>query len=237
MGRTADIIRYARKYIGYDYRHFTAEFGGGCYAWCAAFISTIAKESGNGDIIPRSTSCNEQIRLFKDLGCWLGKVNDVRVGDIIYYDWDGTADPEYRTRPVEHVGIVAEVNGNNLVVIEGNKGDAANSDTRVDFRRITKGYPYIFGYARPKYDTAESVKHEDKYVSVEVRQLEYGMEGKDVEAMQAILIAKGHSCGKYGSDGDFGDCTVDAVRDFQTQHKLTVDGICGEKTWKELIDR
>lgn len=231
MGKMTELVRIARKYIGYDYRHFTAEFGGGVWAWCAAFVSTVAKESGNGDIIPRSTSCNEQIRLFKAQGAWLGKTMDIHVGDILYYDWDFKDEP----LPAEHVGIVAEVNGNMLKVIEGNKGDAGNAQTTVGVREISKGYAYIFGVARPNYAASDTPVVEDKIVTVEIRQLSSGMKGRDVEAMQAILIAKGYSCGSYGSDGDFGSRTYDAVRNFQTDRKIEVDGICGQQTWKELF--
>ena len=231
MGKMTELVRIARKYVGYDYRHFTAAFGGGCFAWCAAFVSTVAKESGNGDIIPSSTSCNEQIRIFKSNRSWIGKTTDIHVGDIIYYDWDFLDEP----LPADHVGIVIEVNGNSLKVIEGNKGDAESSQTAVGIREIPKDYRYIFGIARPKYDSVEAEKPVDKIISVEVRQLQRGMTGKDVEALQGILIAKGYSCGSYGSDGDFGDKTHDAVRNFQTDRKIEVDGICGQQTWKELL--
>lgn len=232
MGKMTEIVRVARKYIGYDYSHFTAEFGGGVWAWCAAFISVIGKESGNSDVIPRSTSCNEQIRVFKAQNAWLGKTTDIRVGDVLYYDWDFKAEP----LPADHVGLVVEVNGNMIKVIEGNKGDGGSASTVVGVREISKSYDYIFGIARPKY-AVDSVPEADKIVSVELRQLSSGMKGKDVEAMQAILIAKGYSCGTYGSDGEFGGCTTDAVKNFQLEHNLTVDGICGPKTWKELINR
>lgn len=72
-------------------------------------------------------------------------------------------------------------------------------------------------------------------ISVELRTLRSGMGGKDVEAMQAILIAKGYSCGKYGSDGNFGENTQKAVRNFQTDRKISSDGIVGKKTWSELF--
>lgn len=231
MGKMTDLIRTARKYIGYDYQHFTATFGGGCWAWCAAFVSTVAKESGNGDVIPSSTSCNEQIRVFKQNGCWLGKTQDIRVGDIIYYDWDFINEP----LPADHVGIVIETNDKTVKVIEGNKGDADNDRTTVGVREIAWDYRYIFGIARPKYDAADAVQDAPVMVSVEVRQLSRGCKGKDVEALQAILIAKGYSCGSYGSDGDFGDMTFDAVKNFQTDKKLEVDGIAGQQTWKALL--
>lgn len=231
MGKKSDLIFQARKYIGYDYQHFCNEFGGGCWAWCAAFVSTIGKESGNEDVIPRTTSCNEQIRIFKERGQWLGKTSDIQAGDIIYYDWDFLDEP----LPADHVGIIAEVNDGMIKVIEGNMGDRDNSDTTVGYRTIPKGYKYTFGIARPAYSEESSAPGTSKIITVEVRQLEEGMEGKDVEALQAILIAKGYSCGSYGSDGDFGKKTKDAVKNFQTDRKITVDGIAGAQTWKELL--
>lgn len=233
MGKVSDLIYQARKYIGYDYQKFCAEFGGGCWAWCAAFVSVVAKESGNDDVIPRSTSCNEQIRIFKQNKAWLGKTQDLRVGDIIYYDWDFADEP----LPAEHVGIVAEINGDSVKVIEGNMGDRSNAETAVGFRTIPKSYKYIFGIARPNYTGENSEKIPEKIVNVEVRQLEEGMTGKDVEAMQAILIAKGYGVGSCGSDGDFGKDTKNAVKNLQRDRKIEVDGICGAQTWKELLKR
>lgn len=233
MGKKSELIKKAQSYLGANYQHFCDEFGGGCWAWCAAFVSTVGKESGNADCIPRSTSCNAQISSFKLQGTWLGATTDIRVGDILYYDWDHINEP----LPADHVGIVTAVNGDNVTVLEGNKGDAANNRTVVGYRTISRTYKYIFGVARPRYDAEATISEKETIVNIELRQLEKGMKGKDVEAMQAILIAKGYSCGTYGSDGDFGEKTDSAVRNFQKEHKLEVDGICGVKTWKELISR
>lgn len=40
---------------------------------------------------------------------------------------------------------------------------------------------------------------------------------------------------KLTLDGDFGANTDYALREFQKVHKLEVDGICGQKTWNELL--
>lgn len=231
MGSKIKLIETAKRYVGYDYRHFTEAFGGGCWPWCAATVSVIGKESGNADCIPWSTSCNAQIDQFKKDGRWCGITKDIRVGDILYYDWDKIAE----ARPADHVGIVVEVSGDTVKVLEGNKGDADSDQTRVGVRTITKSYPYLFGIARPDYDEAT---YEEKKISIsDVRQLGRGTKGKDVEAMQAILIAKGYSCGSYGSDGDFGEATEKAVFNFQTDKKLDADGICGPQTWQALINK
>lgn len=68
----------------------------------------------------------------------------------------------------------------------------------------------------------------------EPRVLKNGMSGADVKTLQQKLIKAGFYCGKYGADGDFGDATEMAVRRFQTQHGLAVDGQAGPKTMAAL---
>ena len=66
------------------------------------------------------------------------------------------------------------------------------------------------------------------------RILKKGMSGGDVKAMQGALIALGYDCGKYGADGDFGAATEKAVKAFQQDHGLTVDGQFGPKSLEAL---
>lgn len=58
--------------------------------------------------------------------------------------------------------------------------------------------------------------------------------GVAVQICQRLLIANGYSLPRYGIDGDYGSETVEAVRKFQKDRGLTIDGICGPKTWAEL---
>ena len=66
------------------------------------------------------------------------------------------------------------------------------------------------------------------------RLLREGSEGEDVRQLQADLIRLGYDCGRWGVDGDFGDATEQAVRAFQRDHGLEVDGVVGEKTTAAL---
>ncbi len=64
--------------------------------------------------------------------------------------------------------------------------------------------------------------------------LRRGDVGESVRQMQVLLNAAGFNVGRAGTDGIFGNATDDAVRAFQTANGLTVDGICGPKTWAAL---
>ena len=49
-----------------------------------------------------------------------------------------------------------------------------------------------------------------------------------------MLLKLGYDLGPCGIDGDFGNATEAAVRNFQSDHRLAVDGIVGKNTWAEL---
>ena len=66
------------------------------------------------------------------------------------------------------------------------------------------------------------------------RELSYGDEGQDVKELQTMLIQLGYSCGKYGADGDFGSGTKAAVKAFQSDFGLDVDGIAGKNTLSRI---
>ena len=65
--------------------------------------------------------------------------------------------------------------------------------------------------------------------------LKKGDKGADVANLQKLLMKAGYALPKYGADGDFGDECLSAVKAFQRDNKLTVDGIVGAKTWAALL--
>ncbi len=56
-----------------------------------------------------------------------------------------------------------------------------------------------------------------------------------IKWLQSRLIELGYSCGKAGVDGSFGNDTLSAVKKFQKDKGLSVDGHVGKATHKELI--
>ena len=114
--------------------------------WCATFVSTVSIECGMTDIIPTECSCERQIKLFDDLGCWIEDDAYVPLpGDIIYYRL-GNKDSGDCTKWANHVGIVIGTYEGKIRVIEGNKDDA------VDYRYIFRWDPRIRGYGLPDYE-------------------------------------------------------------------------------------
>lgn len=68
-----------------------------------------------------------------------------------------------------------------------------------------------------------------------IRILRKGSNGLDVKQLQKALISLGYSCGNYGADGDFGSATIKAVKEFQRDNNLEVDGEFGPESTKALL--
>ena len=71
--------------------------------------------------------------------------------------------------------------------------------------------------------------------TVGMRILKKGCTGQDVKALQILLIVYGYSCGSSGIDGDFGPATEKAVKAYQKDKGLAVDGIVGKGTMGSLL--
>ena len=93
----------------------------------------------------------------------------------------------------------------------------------------TKGHTVIVvsGRARSTATTSNTSTATKSYLSK-------GDKGNGIKTMQTMLIACGYSCGSYGADGDFGSGSDKALRKFQGDYGLTVDGKYGSKSKAKL---
>lgn len=85
--------------------------------------------------------------------------------------------------------------------------------------------PNYWGFMDKYYDysdTAATVVVEPQTLGSRV--LKNGSEGDDVKEMQSGLIQLGYDLGRWGADGDFGDQTEMAVKQFQKDHGLEATG-------------
>lgn len=163
MKKRIDIIDTARYYLGCCERDHTHKPIIDVYntivplprsyklrytdAWCAAFVSAIAKLNDALDIIPAECSCYYMMEAFKAISEWVE--NDAYMpesGDVIFYDWQDTDCDSDNTGSPDHVGFVEFVQGGKIVTIEGNYNDA------VQRRVLDINGKYIRGFGTPHYD-------------------------------------------------------------------------------------
>lgn len=73
-------------------------------------------------------------------------------------------------------------------------------------------------------------------VSVQLPYLKKGSTGEAVEAVQRLLDTYGYRLGSRNPyDGSFGSMTDAAVREYQADNGLYIDGEVGAKTWAKLL--
>jgi peptidoglycan hydrolase-like protein with peptidoglycan-binding domain len=64
--------------------------------------------------------------------------------------------------------------------------------------------------------------------------LRNGAKGSEVKKLQEALMSAGYNVGSTGADGIYGTNTANAVKKFQSDNGLAVDGVAGEQTFGSL---
>ena len=202
------------------------------YAWCDVFVDWLFYKCF-GDSLGRNMICQPtgsagagclySAQYYKSAGRWV--TNSPQAGDQIFFT--------YSPGEYSHTGIVEQVNGDTVTTIEGNTSDS------VGRRNYNIGNPVIAGYGRPKWELAADAVIPDDPVIPDVPSIDYpllkkGAKGEWVKKLQEMLVEAGYDVGSAGTDGDFGNDTYYAVRRFQMEHNLEVDGECGDNTWAAL---
>lgn len=234
MATATDIVKKAESYLGYkegsgNKNQFSTMMGRPAEAWCADFVCAVFKMCNALDLITNSASCGVMIRGAKNNGTWHSGSSGIKKGDLVYFDFD-------RDGEQDHVGICYSATTYYVSCIEGNtsSGTSGSQSNGDGVYKRTRNKKYVLGFIRPKYD-GETVKQEEVKVTVELTQLSKGSKGTQVKTLQRLLISNGYSCGRAGVDGDFGNSTFSAVKAYQRDHHLSIDGICGKNTWNKIL--
>ena len=108
--------------------------------WCACFVSWCADQCGyiESGLVPKFAGCVDGANWFKSNGKWQDRTYEPKVGDIIFFDWEGDG-------TTDHVGIVEKCENGTVYTVEGNSGDACKQ------RQYTVGSSNIYGYGIPAY--------------------------------------------------------------------------------------
>ena len=125
-----------------------------------------------------------------------------------------------------HVGMYV---GDGLVI------EAAGTEQGVIISKITDSKWKWWGELNcVEYEKAEPVPVPPEGDEKKMPTIRKGNKGKVVREMQEKLLQLGYNLGICGADADFGVATEKALKQFQREHGLVEDGICGPKTWAAL---
>lgn len=229
MSKAAEIVARANACLGLTRIQLGIL---GYHAWCAHFVSEVLRYVG---IDMYDLSCTRMQAKMDDSKDW-DEPDDLHPipGDILFFDWDHK--PE--ELPLDHVGIVTGYSNGTITYVNGN-GNDSNRVTRQTMSIKNTSIEYWMRYAGD--EKVEPIPDPDpiptpktiKKCTVELEELSYGCKSPSVETMQNLLADVGI---ELDVDGNFGPDTERALKEFQKRYKLTVDGICGPKTWKALIE-
>ena len=172
------------------------------------------------------------VRARNNYADWCGIKGDGKIPDA--RKTEGAAVFRRGAKYIEHVGyLVRPVDENNRagdwIVVEAKGVYYGVVETK-----LNSGKWNCWGWMTKYFDYAEQPETAKEYGG---RNLRRGMSGSDVRALQSDLITLGYSCGKYGADGEFGRATESALKAFQKDNGLTVDGIAGKNTYAMLDKR
>ena len=168
MATRAQAVALARTYIGCsrgDKQHrdlvntFNSvkphgEVGNYSCAWCAiTWTALMIKLKMGQDKAAYSYNCGTLITYSRKIGTWVE--NDAYVplpGDGIIYYWGDSGRGDC-TSGASHVGMVEEVSGGYITIIEGNKGSGYCGR-----RKILVNSRYIRGFMVPKYEGSANME-------------------------------------------------------------------------------
>lgn len=241
MTQKEKVIQIAQGEIGYKekangwtkygqwYEENVAKVDGFAEAdWCNMFITWCMNQAGAMDnqvypfTSPQGSACPYCLSWFEKKGCRTGADDMPQVGDLVFYRWNAN------TSYIDHIGIVEKVEGSSadnakMTVIEGNKGNA------VARRTVAYRAAEVIATVRPEYKAGEI--QEGVKAPFEMSQ---GSKGDSVKILQMALEMKGYDVGADGMDGILGAQTAAAVKKFQKDAGIEVDGVVGTETWTKL---
>ena len=195
--------------------------------WCDAFVDYCFYEAYGADEARRllcggfDDYTESSAEKYKKAGRWF---TQPKVGDQIFFK---------NSIRICHTGIVVKVDADRVYTIEGNTSngeEVIDNGGSVCRKSYALNYDRIAGYGRPLY------RNEYMFVCKTIR---YGDTGAEVYLLQRLLRAEGYKMmnGRaLGLSKRFGDQTEYCLKQYQRDHGLEDDGICGPKSWKSLIN-
>lgn len=201
-------------------------------AWCDCFVDWCFNKA-YGSVVAQQLECGgfkefytpTSARCYKAKNQWF---SSPKVGDQIFFK---------NSERICHTGIVIAVSGSTVTTIEGNTSGGSSvvaNGGGVFQKTYNISNSRIAGYGRPNYGTQEG-----SGFTLTLKEIQNGSNGNDVLLLQEIFRAREFDKGVIGEslalDKSFGAKTEKVVRAYQKTRNLSVDGIVGANTWRDLL--
>lgn len=226
--------------------------------WCQYFVDGIAVMVTGSTEEAKRLLCQEKLErmtgytpegaaCFIDAGRWY---SIPEVGDVVYFY--GRVSSEEGRKRICHTGIVEWVNRGSQTfgTIEGNSnfdGFTTNggSVARHEYSYANVGGDNrVTGFGRPNYvidleGIFIEIGEQKMATRFKLNVVKIGDKGTSVYLLQQLLKCRGFNPGEL--DMEFGPQTEAALINYQTARTNAgadiggIDGICGEKTWSDLL--
>lgn len=183
--------------------------GQGCYEFCVAcFIKALGLKRAK-KLLPMVNYAEAAAASWPD-----GLSRQPIAGSIIFFDSDGNG-------KADHAELITGTDGDVIRTIDGNSGHAVKEKKR-DRKDKT-----IMGYGNPKYEfTSDDLTDDFIDACINTLTIKRYSTGRIVLFLQEYLQSKGFYLDGY-LDGVFGSVMETAVRQWQRNNGLYVDGIIG----------
>lgn len=245
MPTREDIIRFAKAQVGVhespagSNRVKYSEWYGVIGPWCAMFVSWVlnAKAQVGWHVsTEKGASYVPSVENWaRARGLWRSS-RLAKPGDLVIYDFYGQGYGVhigfvYKNNPLS--GSIVALEGNTSISSQDNGGEVMERERSRSLIRGTVNMSAFYAEKprrirwrdghRPKW--AGDNKPDGHLV------LRKGDHGENVRHMQHLLLRHGRN---IVVDGDFGEGTDRHLRAFQDYHEMTVDGVCGKRSWELL---
>ncbi len=206
---------------------------------CQAFVEQCLRDCGLEKNLAGSNAWFREVRnhgtIMTPEEC-VRQLGTVPPGAFLFIlEQDGGEPEKYRKDGLgnaSHIGI-ATGRGEGAIHSSASRGCVAES--RFRNKTISGGWNRVGLWDRISYDYVTANNETGASAPVTRPTLRRGSRGNVVKELQALLISRGYDLGRWGADGIFGKQTMKAVKAFQKDCGIRVDGVVGPVTYSRLF--